>query len=303
MHPSVVKHQRLPVSHLLLVLLVMGIWGTNFVFMRWAVDLVPPITFATLRFATVSLCLVLVVPRPRVPTRLLLGYGLFSFFSQFALLFGAIAAGMPAGLASLVIQSQVFFTLLFAVLWYSERPHLVQIVGVCLGLLGIGVVALDLGQTTSLLGFFMTVAAAASWASGNMFIKAMGQTAAVPMVTWGSLIAAIALLPLSLVLEGTAGWQAAWVSLTDPSLLLWVCLLVNAFGASLIGYSGWSWLLRRHPASQVAPFTLLVPVFGLGSSALLLGETLSPAKWLGIGLVFLGLALIQAKPGRTNDAG
>ena len=93
-----------------------------------------------------------------------------------------------------------------------------QIVGVCLGLLGIGVVALDLGQTTSLLGFFMAVAAAASWASGNMFIKAMGQTAAVPMVTWGSLIAAIALLPLSLVLEGTAGWQAAWVSLTDAIL-------------------------------------------------------------------------------------
>ncbi len=296
------NHQRLPPTHLLLVLLVMGIWGTNFVFMRWAVDLVPPMTFATLRFATISLSLMWFIPRPAVPTRLLLGYGLFSFFAQFALLFGAIAMGMPAGLASLVIQSQVFFTLLFAVLWTHERPHPVQLIGIGLGILGIAAVALDVGQTSSMLGFVMTIAAAASWASGNMFIKAMGQTAAVPMVTWGSLVAAAALLPLSLIVEGSAGWGQVWFHLTNPTPIFWLCILVNAYGASLIGYSGWSWLLRRHPASQVAPFTLLVPVFGLGSAAWLLGETISSGKWLGIAMVFVGLALTQAKPSRTHHA-
>lgn len=294
------RHQRLPASHLLLVLLVMGIWGTNFVFMRWAVDLVPPMTFATLRFATISLTLLLFVARPAVPIRLLLGYGLFSFFAQFALLFGAIAVGMPAGLASLVIQSQVFFTLLFAVLWTQERPHPIQLLGVGVGIAGIATVAVDVGQSSSMLGFVMTIAAAASWASGNMFIKAMGQTAAVPMVTWGSLVAAAALLPLSLILEGTDGWQQVWHHLIEPTPIFWLCLLINAYGASLIGYSGWSWLLRRHAASQVAPFTLLVPVFGLGSAALFLGETISPGKWLGIALVFIGLGLTQAKPGRSD---
>jgi O-acetylserine/cysteine efflux transporter len=120
------------------------------------------------------------------------------------------------------------------------------------------------------------------------------------MVTWGSLVAAAALLPLSLILEGTAGWQQVWHHLIEPTPIFWLCLLINAYGASLIGYSGWSWLLRRHAASQVAPFTLLVPVFGLGSAALFLGETISPGKWLGIALVFIGLGLTQAKPGRSD---
>jgi len=118
-------------------------------------------------------------------------------------------------------------------------------------------------------------------------------------VVWASLIAAATLIPASLLIEGTAPWSVAFMLLAQGDLVFWGSLLFNGFGASLLGYGGWSWLLRRHSTALVAPFTMLVPVFGLGSAAVILGEGLRPGSWPGIVMVFVGLGLSQVSDPRS----
>lgn len=293
----------MPLSHILLALLVMGLWGSNFVVQFWAVHLVPPLLFATLRFATV--CIPLLFLYPRCPTRwsLLIPYALASFTLQFALLFLALHWGMPPGIASLVMQSQIFFTLLLLVAMGESRPLRQQWVGICLGAMGMAWVGFTFDLGVGLIAFLMTIGAACSWAIGNVFVKRMGsEIAAVPLVVWGSGIGALGLLPISLALEGSAAWTQSISMLMSGHAELWAYLLFNAFGASLIGYGGWSWLLKRHPAASVVPFTLLVPFFGMGSAALLLKEAFSLEMVPGIVLALIGLALTQVRVPRAHTA-
>ena len=163
-----------------------------------------------------------------------------------------------------MVQAQVFFSIALAILFYRDRPSRWQIVGVSVGTLGIAAVGADVGQTMPLLAFMVTLCAALCWAVGNTFVKAMGPVNAISLVVWASLIAAATLIPASLLIEGTAPWSVAFMLLAQGDLVFWGSLLFNGFGASLLGYGGWSWLLRRHSTALVAPFTMLVPVFGLG---------------------------------------
>ncbi|MEY2682167.1 MAG: putative rane protein [Pseudomonadota bacterium] len=289
----------MPVSHLLLALIIMAVWGLNFIAMRWALDAVAPMTFAALRFFVVLVPLIFFVPRPKVPLRLLLGYASSSFSLQFCLIFLAVSINMPVGLISLVVQGQVFFSIGLAILIYRDRPSRWQIIGVSVGTLGIAAVGADLGQTMPLLAFIVTLCGALSWAVGNTFVKAMGPVSAISLVVWASLIAVATLIPVSLVIEGTASWGVALRLLAQGDLVFWGSLLFNGFGASLLGYGGWSWLLRRHATALIAPFTLLVPVFGLGSAAIILGEELRPGSWPGIIMVFVGLGLSQVSDPRS----
>ena len=289
----------MPLSHLLLALIIMAVWGLNFIAMRWALDAVAPMTFAALRFFVVLVPLIFFVPRPKVPLRLLLGYASSSFSLQFCLIFLAVSINMPVGLISLVVQGQVFFSIGLAILIYRDRPSRWQIIGVSVGTLGIAAVGADLGQTMPLLAFIVTLCGALSWAVGNTFVKAMGPVSAISLVVWASLIAVATLIPVSLVIEGTASWGVALRLLAQGDLVFWGSLLFNGFGASLLGYGGWSWLLRRHPTALIAPFTLLVPVFGLGSAAIILGEELRPGSWPGIIMVFVGLGLSQVSDPRS----
>lgn len=289
----------MPLSHLLLAMIIMAVWGLNFIAMRWALDDVAPLTFAALRFSMVLVPLIFFVPRPKVPLRLLLGYASSSFSLQFCLLFLAVSINMPVGLTSLVVQGQVFFSIILAILMHRDRPTRWQIIGVSVGTLGIAAVGADIGQTMPLLAFMVTLCAAFCWAVGNTFVKAMGPVDAISLVVWASLIASLTLIPISLAIEGTAPWAVALSLLAQGDLVFWGSLLFNAFGASLLGYGGWSWLLRRHPTALVAPFTLLVPVFGLGSAAVILGEGLRPSSWPGIIMVFVGLGLTQVRDLRS----
>ncbi|NBP27569.1 MAG: hypothetical protein EBU74_08130, partial [Betaproteobacteria bacterium] len=282
-----------------LALIIMAVWGLNFIAMRWALDAVAPMTFAALRFFVVLVPLIFFVPRPKVPLRLLLGYASSSFSLQFCLIFLAVSINMPVGLISLVVQGQVFFSIGLAILIYRDRPSRWQIIGVSVGTLGIAAVGADLGQTMPLLAFIVTLCGALSWAVGNTFVKAMGPVSAISLVVWASLIAVATLIPVSLVIEGTASWGVALRLLAQGDLVFWGSLLFNGFGASLLGYGGWSWLLRRHPTALIAPFTLLVPVFGLGSAAIILGEELRPGSWPGIIMVFVGLGLSQVSDPRS----
>jgi O-acetylserine/cysteine efflux transporter len=272
---------------LLLALVVILAWGVNFVVIKVGLHGMPPMLLGALRFMLAAVPAVFFVPRPRVSWRLLLLYGATIQLGQFAFLFTAMYVGMPAGLASLVLQSQAFFTLVFAVLFLGERLRVQNLVGLAIAAAGLAVIAMQGGHAMTLAGFALTICAAAMWAFGNIVTKKLGQTDLVSVIVWASLVPPVPFLLLSLCFEGPQRIVAALSSLTLPSVFAVVYL---AFVATLVGYGLWSRLLSRYPAAQVAQFSLLVPIVGLASSALLLDEQLTRAQLAGAALVMGGLA-------------
>lgn len=270
---------------LLLALVVIVAWGLNFVVIRVGLDGLPPMLLGALRFVLAALP-VFFVRRPDLPWRWLLAYGATISLGQFVFLFQAMANGMPAGLASLVLQSQAFFTLAFAALFLGERMRGASVLGLLIAGGGLVLIGLQNGHSTSLLGIVLTLIAASMWAMGNVLTRKFGKINLMGLVIWGSLIPPIPFFLLSLWLEGPQRIEEALLNIGPSSIL---ALLYLALIATLLGYGLWSRLLSRYPAGQVAPFSLLVPVVGLSSSAWLLGERLSSLQWIGAGLVMLGL--------------
>ena len=129
-------------------MLVAVIWGANFVVIDLGLGDLPPTLFVALRFVVVLLPAIFLVPRPQVPWRDVVLVGLFMSLGQFALLYTALAVGMPAGLASLVLQAQVGLTVVIAALALRERPSRPQVAGVVVGAVGLGVVAVGRAVTT-----------------------------------------------------------------------------------------------------------------------------------------------------------
>ncbi|PKM33365.1 MAG: O-acetylserine/cysteine exporter [Gammaproteobacteria bacterium HGW-Gammaproteobacteria-12] len=260
---------------LLLALLVIVVWGLNFVVIKVGLHGMPPMLMGALRFMLAAFPAILFVRRPQVPLRWMLAYGMTISLGQFAFLFYAMYVGMPAGLASLVLQSQAFFTLFFAALFLGERLRGSNLFGLLVAASGLVLIGLQGGQAMTLAGFALTIAAASMWALGKL-----------------------PFLALSLWLEGPELIAESLRTLSLDSLLV---LAYLAFGATILGYGLWSRLLSRYPASQVAPFSLLVPVVGISSSALLLGERLGSLQMVGAALVMAGL-LINVWGGRLLDS-
>ncbi len=280
-------------SHLLLALSVVFIWGTNFVVIRWGLDGLPPFLFATLRFTLSALPWLLFIRRPAVPWHKLAAFGVLLGVGQFALLFLAMRADISPGLASLVIQVQVFFTIGLSMVALGERVRGYQLVGLLLAVAGLVVIASHLDATLTVKGLALILAAAFFWACANMVVKTVGRVDMLGFMVWTSLFAVPPLLALSLWLEGP---QLIATSVVNASAGVWACVLWQAIGNTLFGYGAWNWLLARHPAATVTPMALLVPVFGMGASALSLGEPL-PAWKLGAGaLVLCGLVVIVVWP-------
>lgn len=282
---------------LLLALLVIIVWGLNFVVIKVGLQGMPPMLMGALRFMLAAFPAILFVRRPQVPLRWMLAYGMTISVGQFAFLFYAMHVGMPAGLASLVLQSQAFFTLFFAALFLGERLRGSNLFGLLVAASGLLLIGLQGGQAMTLAGFALTIAAASMWALGNVVTRKLGKVNLVGLVVWGSLIPPLPFLALSLWLEGPELISQSLRSLGLDSLLV---LAYLAFGATILGYGLWSRLLSRYPASQVAPFSLLVPVVGISSSALLLGERLGSLQMAGAALVMVGL-LINVCGGRLLD--
>jgi O-acetylserine/cysteine efflux transporter len=273
---------------LLLALVVVVAWGVNFVVIKVGLHGVPPMLLGALRFTLAAVPAVFVVKRPQLPWRWLIAYGATISFGQFAFLFSAMYVGMPAGLASLVLQAQAFFTLIFAGMFLHERFRAPNLVGLFIAACGLAVIGMQGGHEMTLAGFVLTLCAAASWALGNIVTKKVGKVDLVGLVVWGSLIPPLPFFVFSYWFEGPQRIVAALSGISGLSIFAIVYL---AFIATLIGYSLWSRLLSRYPASQVAPFSLLVPIVGLASAWVFLGEQLSAPQILGALLVMAGLAV------------
>jgi len=278
----------LPPRDLLLALAVVAVWGTNFVVIRIGLDHLPPLLFAGLRFVLASVPWVFLLPRPAASWRNLAAYGLLIGAGQFGLLFVAIRSDIAPGLASLVVQVQVFFTIGLSMWLTGEGVRNDQWVALALAVSGILVIALHTDATTTPLGLALVLLAGLSWAAGNMVARASGVRSMLSYVVWASLFSAPPLLALSFVLEG---WDAIRDGVVRADAATWAAVLWQAVGNALFGYAAWGWLLARHPAALVTPLALLVPVFGMGASALWLGEPLPPWKIGAALLVLGGLAL------------
>jgi O-acetylserine/cysteine efflux transporter len=283
----------LPFRHVLIALLVVSIWGANFAAVKIALIELPPLLLCTLRFVLVAVPLVFFVPRPAVTNRQLLLYGLTMFALQFGFLFLGLKLGMSAGLASLVLQFQVFVTLLLSVTVLKERIAPAQIAGGMLAGAGFVVVAWHIGGEVSAPGLVCVLLAACSWGFANFSSKRLGRVNPLSLVVWGGLVVPGPMAVAALLFEGP---ELITQSLAHMgAATLWSVAYV-VYVSTLVGYTLWSWLLARHAASVVTPFALLVPICGLVTSALLLGEPL-PIWKLGAGaLVIAGLALTVFGP-------
>lgn len=271
---------------LCLAVVVIVAWGLNFVVIKVGLDGVPPMLLGALRFTLAALPAIFFIKRPALPLRWLLAYGLTISLGQFAFLFSAMAVGMPAGLASLVLQSQAFFTLFLAALLLGERLRASNLLGLLVAAAGLLLIGLQSGGAMTLAGLALTICAAAMWGMGNIITKKVGRVDLLALVVWGSLIPPLPFFALSWLLEGPTLIESSLRGIGLSSILAIVYL---AFVATLLGYGLWSRLLSRYPASQIAPFSMLVPVIGLSSSAWLLDEQLSQLQMAGALLVMVGL--------------
>lgn len=278
---------QLPVSHLLLALAIVAVWGTNFVVIKISLESFPPFLFAALRFVFAFLPAVFFLPRPKVSWVNLCIYGLAVGVGQFGILYFAIDGNISPGLASLVVQTQVFFTIGFAMLFAKEQLKLYQAVAVAIAMTGLGIIAVHTDATTTFLGLALVVFAGFSWGVANTASRRAGAINMLSYVVWASAFAIPPLLLISWIFEG--GWGSMYVSLTSAPTGAWLGVLWQSWGNTLFGYGAWAWLLSKHPAAAVAPAPLLVPIFGMGSAAFFLSEPLPLWKILAAGIVILGL--------------
>ena len=281
-------------------LVVVVVWGVNFVVMKFALRDFSPFQLGAARYVFAVLPLALLVKPPRIHWKWLLLYGSFQGVGQFGILFMALHVGMTAALASVLLQTQVFFTALFGFVLLHERASRPLQAGMLLAALGLGCFALNYlhpglssGSVTTLLGFVLTLCAAAMWAMSNIVARSVQQRytdySPLAFVVWSSSVAILPFVALSLVFDDPAlRWH--WLQARPSS---WLAVAYLGWGATIVGYSLWTGLLKRHPANRVAPFSLGVPVVGLATGMLVLGEVITPWQWAGVTLVVAALGCVM----------
>lgn len=280
--------QSLSLRHALLALAVTAVWGSNFVVIHYGLEHLPPLLFAALRFLCAFVPAALFLKRPNVPWSNLAAYGLLVGAGQFGILFIAMNGHITPGLASLVVQTQVFFTIGLAMMISGERVKPFQIVALAITVVGLSIILLHTDGSTTALGLVLILLAAAAWAGSNIVVRQAPSVSMVAYVVWASLFSVPPLLVLSFLFEG---WPAIRDGLAGADATTWAAVLWQTVGNTMFGYAMWGWLLSRYPVATIAPMALLVPIFGMGASALWLGEPLQDWKLAAAGLVMAGLAL------------
>ena len=280
----------MPLSSLLLALSTALVWGFNYVAVAWGLHDTPPMVMAALRFAFAAVPLVLFRPRPRLPVRWLVAYTLVNFIFQFWLLFSGMKAGVPAGVAALVVQVQVFMTMGLGACFLGERPRPGQWLGAVVAFAGVTLVGLHLPSWGGGRGYWMILGAALCWAVVNHLVRHVGEVDLLGLVGWCSLVSSPVMLALAVAQDGPAVVVHSIVHISWRSLVL---ILYQAYPATLYAFVVWSHLVRRHSASAVSPMATLVPVVSMALGAVCLGETITAWKVGAAVLVLGGLALNQ----------
>lgn len=280
----------------LLAALVVTVWGFNFVVIQWGMVGVPPLLFAAIRFTVVLVPAIFLVPRPDAPWRTILGVGAFMSLGQFGLLYSSMHAGVPPGLAALVLQAQVILTIVLAAGVLRERPTGWQVAGVAFGTLGLVVVAVGRGGHVTVGALVLCLSAGASWAIGNVISRSSGIRGGLSLTVWSALVVPVPLFVLSLVLDGPAvvgdalagfGWRHV------------VSTAYTAGLASLFGYAVFNALLSRHPSSAVVPWALWGPVVAMTAGWILLDQRPNGAELAGGAMLLIGV-LVALRPARRR---
>lgn len=274
--------------HLLLALLIVVIWGFNFVVIKLALNEVPPLTLCSIRFFLAIFPAIFFINRPKIPLKLLIGYGITMFALQFTMVFASIYVGLPTGLASLLVQTQAFFTIMLATFILGEEVKFPQILGAVIAFTGIAVVASHTNGNIPAAGFLLILGAAFSWGLGNVISKKITATHVVGLVIWGNLIALPPLLLTTFLIEGITHFEYVVHHLT-PLMIMLLAYLV--YPTIIFSFAAWSWLLQRYNAAIITPFSLLVPVIGMLSSNLILKEAMHSWEIWSALLVILGLCV------------
>ncbi len=281
-------------------LIVVLVWGVNFVAMKFALRDFTPFQLGAARYAFAALPLVLFIRPPSVPWKWVVTYGLLQGVGQFGILFVALQVGMTAALASVLVQTQVFFTALFGFVLLHERPSRALQLGLLLAALGLSCFALNYvnpavgaGRGTTLLGFVLTLCSATMWAMSSIVARRMQSISRdyspVAFVVWSSTVAILPFIALSWFFDPEAA-RRHWLQARTSS---WLAVAYLGWGATVIGYGLWTSLLKRHPANRVAPFGLGVPIVGLAAGMLILGEVITPWQWAGIALLLAALVCVM----------
>lgn len=271
-----------------LALIVTFIWGTNFVFIKMGLEELPPFLFAAIRFLLVAIPLIFFLPKPKVSWWLISAYGVLIGFGQFGLLFYAMQKNISPGLASLVVQTQVFFSIIFAMFFFTESVKKLQWLALLIAVLGILYISINVEGDTTLFGLALVLLAAMSWALANMVVKKAGKINIIAFLAYSSLFAVPALGLMSFYFEG---WDLIKTSLQAASMVSVYVVLWQTIGNTLIGYGLWNFLLNRYTAATVTPWALLVPIFGMAASSIMLGEAMPLWKIIAATLVLTGLGI------------
>jgi O-acetylserine/cysteine efflux transporter len=287
---------------------VIVIWGLNFVAMKFALHDFTPFQLGAARYALAVLPLIFFIRRPKLHWKWVVLYGLCQGVGQFGFLFSALKVGMTAALASVLLQTQVFFTALFGFVLLRERLSRPLVGGLLLASVGllcfsINFMTGDSGATgvTTVWGFLLSLCAAAMWSTSNIVARKAQQASPhyepLQFLVWSSLVPVLPFVLLSLLFDPVAAtsemvWSgvAKWASVAWTS---WLAVAYLGWIATIWAYAMWTGLLKRHPVNRVAPFSLGVPVVGLAAGMLALGETITPWQWAGIALVAAALACVM----------
>jgi O-acetylserine/cysteine efflux transporter len=281
----------------LLAALVATIWGFNFVVIDWGMEGIPPLLFAAIRFTCVVFPAIFLVARPDAPWRVVAGVGAFMSLGQFGFLYMSMDAGMPPGLAALVLQAQVILTVLIAAGVLRELPTRTQVAGVLVGAVGLSIVAVGRGGRVSVVALSLCLLAALSWAIGNVISRASGVKGGLSLTVWSAVVVPVPLLALSFAIDGPAAIADALASFSWEAV---VSTLYTAGLASLVGYGVFNTLLSRNPSSSVVPWVLLAPVVAMASAWVLLDQRPNAAELAGGLLLIVGVLVAMRPPKRTS---
>lgn len=288
-------------KHLVLAILVTLVWGVNFPITKLGLRSIDPFVLTGIRFALAAIPLVFFIKRPAIKFSYVAAYGFIFGLGMWGVINYGIQVGVSPGIASLIIQLSVFFTMGWGALLFKEKLRGAQLIGALLALVGLaGIISTQQGEH-AILGVLLIVLSAVAWSVGNVIIKKSGVKEIFSFMVWANLFPPIPLFFIAWLMQGAAPFEHLQSSLDFTAVL---SIVFQVYLATHFAYWGWNSLLKLYPVSTVAPLSLLIPVFGIGSSMLIIGEHISTPNLISIVIIIMGLAvgLYRKSPGTIHTA-